>query len=199
MQTSDAPQGEREELPPDPEVIGLLRAVGVYARVARRLAEQPWVSADLVRRWIAALQRRPNVRHVGAVLTSVLCDREAAPPAPAESQPAGFEPLPVAGPDPPDMENPEGEELAQHEPLLPPGAWEAALEHLRQRLGEKVVEVWLGGARPLAREGGVLVIAARSPTTVDWLKHRLYGQVSDAIEAACGKRYSLRFVVGGRR
>ena len=154
----------------------------------------------MVDAWRAELARRPHVRHLGAVLASVLRDPASALPPPTARRPAAAPPPPpLEDEDDPDAEDePEDEPAPEAEPVLPPGAWERIQERLRERLGPHAADVWLGQARPLAREGRVLVIAVGTPMAADWLTYRLYDVVVEAAEAVLGRRYSLRFVPGGR-
>ncbi|MGI6366779.1 MAG: hypothetical protein ACOX2L_00220 [Anaerolineae bacterium] len=67
-------QGAAAARPAEGHSAALLQAVGVYPVVARRLAQQPWVTPEVIRGWVRLLQGNAAVRNLAAVLVYRLQD-----------------------------------------------------------------------------------------------------------------------------
>ena len=189
---------------------------GVYPQLARRLASQPWVTLDLVRAWVQSLSSARGVRHVGAVLASVLQQPETAECAPMPTQLG-------RSPTEPDGTFPEGADNAECDPPPEPPeegpcasgmdsdpggghadpagtqpssahAWARVLDVLRQTIGEQRVAVYLRDSGPLSCEDGTLVVAVHSTLAQDWLESRHYAALCAAVEQVTGQRLRLRLV-----
>lgn len=173
-----------------------LELAGVYPSPARRLARLPWVTPGLVRAWIAALRANPKVRHVGAVLVTVLSDPDRCLPGPPgwqeeaqqeDEEAREEEPLQEGEHDPPEEEPSPSQDSA-----FP---WEAVVARLRETLGEEAVAIWLAESYPLSAADGVLVVALRSAYAVDWMAARGYLPTCAALREVTGERWQVRFVV----
>jgi len=186
-----SPSLERKESPSGSEeeeralTRELLERVGVYTHLAEELARLPWVRPFLVEAWVQALRRNPRVRHLGAVLATLL------------RNPARCLPPPKMPPEEPSEGGLEEGSAAEGqsplvEELLP---WGEVLARLEERLGREQVETWLRGSYPLSWEDGVLVIAVRTPRAADWLEYRRREDVLAAVEEVTGQRPRISFAV----
>ena len=176
-----------------------LVSAGVYSTLARKLARRPWVTPDLVDAWAQELRANRKVRHVGAVLATLLRRRETCLPPPEisdEDTPVeAFAVEPTEEVD--DLDAPDaapGEALPNAVPARSRATWDEVLNRLRQLLGDEAVNVWLGQSVPISCEDDVLVVAVRSARAVDWLGHRYYTEIRDVLRQVTGEPLQLRFV-----
>lgn len=181
-------------------VVQRLSEAGVYPGLARELAGHPWVTLPLVEAWLERLRANRSVRHVGAVLVTMLRSPERCLPAPRCSP--GPRCLPGSGDDPPQT----GEPVRARRPAQSRAEaraqaalrerWQRALALLRERLGAQSVEVWLARSQPITCDSAALVVAVASPQAADWLSHRHHAALCAAASETWGRPLQVRLVVG---
>ena len=76
--------------------------------------------------------------------------------------------------------------------------WRTVLGRLEIEVSRANYETWLKATRPLAREGGALVVEAPSSFHCDWLNSELATLVRRAVADALGEELAVRFVAPGQ-
>jgi DNA-binding transcriptional ArsR family regulator len=180
-------------------VVQRLTRAGVYAGLAQELAHKPWVTAALVEAWVRWLRADRQVRHVGAVLTTVLRSPERCLPAPqsprAPGAPPGSRPHGAARSSSPARASPMPGAQTQGSPALR-APWQQTLTLLQQRIGAEAVRVWLAQSQPVSCDDGTLVVAVCSAQAADWLAHAHFAPLCAAASAAWGRPLRVRLVPG---
>src|SRR5436305_9077551 len=77
-------------------------------------------------------------------------------------------------------------QLSIDSPVPLPELWKQVLRRLAGRLGREAVRTWLGPARPLACEGGLLTLATASATSRDWIERKYAAALGTAVAEVTG-------------
>lgn len=79
--------------------------------------------------------------------------------------------------------------------LNPERVWQATLGELELALQRPVFENWLKGARFMAYEDGVYIIAVKSAFAREWLDQRLKGMIKRRLDRLSGRSVDVTFTV----
>ena len=89
---------------------------------------------------------------------------------------------------------PEDEEPEEESDPLDWLPWEKVLDRLREIMGARAVEAFLGRVQLTAGDDGMLLIGIGSPIAREWMAECHYRDVQQAIQDVTGRRPPLAFI-----